>query len=125
MPNTCRTDTFMSGKPAGSSSLVMAAVVINPPRSRALPKPDLLTWLRMGAVRNLAERSGRQKPAASKVPCKVPSHYHQDRRLQRFLEGCPANQRVLATVLPDRAAQTGPRGKSPRPALVVCFAQTT
>src|SRR6202142_384032 len=48
MPNTCRTDTFMSGKPAGSCALVMAAVVINPPRSRALPKPDL-RWLQIGA----------------------------------------------------------------------------
>ena len=69
MPNTCRTDTFMSGKPviAGaddSCTLVVAAVVINPPRSRAFPKPDLRTWLRMGAGRNLSESRGSQKPAA-------------------------------------------------------------
>src|ERR1700722_485550 len=73
MPNTCRTDTFMSGKPAGapadSCALVMAAVVISPPRSRALPKPDL-RWLRMGAGINLSESNGRQKPAAqSKFRC--------------------------------------------------------
>src|SRR6202161_4495429 len=71
MPNTCRTDTFMSGKPAGSCALVMAAVVINPPRSRALPKPDL-RWLRMGAGINLSESNGRQKPAAqSKFRCVI------------------------------------------------------
>src|SRR5947199_8279528 len=104
MPNTWRTDTFMSGKPAGSAVLVMAAVVINPPRSRAFPKPDLRIWLRMGAIGNLADRSRRQKPAASKVACKVPSYFHQDRVRRRFLEGCPANQRVLAVVLPNRAA---------------------
>src|SRR5580692_11750011 len=71
MPNTCRTDTFMSGKPAGSCALVMAAVVINPPRSRALPKPDL-RWLRMGAEINLSESNGRQKPGAqSKFRCVI------------------------------------------------------
>src|SRR6202453_5482730 len=71
MPNTCRTDTFMSGKPAGSCALVMAAVVINPPRSGGLPKPDL-RWLRMGAVINLSESNGRQKPTAqSKFRCVI------------------------------------------------------
>src|SRR6266436_2383431 len=54
----------MSGKPACSWTLVMAAVVINPPRSRTLPKPDLRHWLRMGAGVNLAESKGRQKPTA-------------------------------------------------------------
>src|ERR1039457_5529957 len=71
MPNTCRTDTFMSGKPAGSCALVMAAVVLNPPRSRALPQPDL-RWLRMGAGANLSESNGWQKPAAqSKFRCVI------------------------------------------------------
>src|ERR1700730_9168489 len=72
MPNTCRTDTFMSGKPAGSCTLVMAAVVIDPPRARALPKPDLRNWLRIVACRNLAESNGWQKPAAqSKFRCVI------------------------------------------------------
>src|SRR5665213_252748 len=71
MPNTCRTDTFMSGKPAGSCALVMAAVVINPPRSRTLPKPDL-RWPRMGAGANLSESNDWQKPAAqSKFRCVI------------------------------------------------------
>src|SRR5271168_3168660 len=61
----------MSGKPAGSCALVMAAVVISPPRSRALPKPDL-RWLRMGAGANLSESNGGQKPAAqSKFRCVI------------------------------------------------------
>jgi hypothetical protein len=42
----------------------MAGVVINPPRSRALPKPDFAVWLRMGANRNVSESDGGQKPAA-------------------------------------------------------------
>src|SRR3954451_16821037 len=63
----------MSGRPAGatteSCTLVVAAVVINPPRSRVLPEPDLL-WLRMGAGGNLSECTGGQKPAAlSKFHC--------------------------------------------------------
>ena len=36
MPKTWRTDTFMSGSPAGSFGVVMAAV-INPPWSRTRP----------------------------------------------------------------------------------------
>src|SRR5580698_1056672 len=60
----------MSGKPTGAWVLVMAAVVISPPGSRAFPKPDFAVWLRMGAFRNLAESNGRQKPTAqSKFRC--------------------------------------------------------
>jgi len=48
----------------------MAAVVINPPRSRAFPKPDMLNGCGWGAGINLAESNGRQKPAAqSKFRC--------------------------------------------------------
>ena len=72
MPNTCRTDTFMSGKPAGSCALVMAAVVISPPRSRALPKPDLRCGCGWVLAANLSESNGRQKPAAqSKFRCVI------------------------------------------------------
>src|SRR6267142_5917951 len=72
MPKTCRTDTFMSGKPAGSETLLMAAVVINPPRSRAFPETRSVEWLRMRANVNLAESTGRQKPAAqSKFRCLI------------------------------------------------------
>ena len=50
MPNTCRTDTFMSGKPEISFALVVAAVVITPPRSvPGVPETDMQAWLRMGA----------------------------------------------------------------------------
>src|SRR5438552_18804363 len=70
MPKTCRTDTFMSGNPTGSSLLVMAAVVINPRRPRTFSETELLNWLRMGAGTSLAESKGRQKPAAqSKYRC--------------------------------------------------------
>jgi len=44
--------------------LVMAAVVINPPRSRAFPKPAFAEWLRMGLFETLAESNGGKKPAA-------------------------------------------------------------
>src|ERR1700731_3287614 len=61
----------MSGKPAGSCTLVMAAdgCFSEPIRDR-----------------RLAEARG---------PIKVPLRYHQDRRWPRFLEGCPANHAVL------------------------------
>jgi len=49
------TDTFMSGKPAGSCALVMAAVVINPSEVSDAPETRFAAWLRMGAGRNLAE----------------------------------------------------------------------
>src|SRR3954453_21841667 len=88
MPNTCRTDTFMSGIPAGSWALVMAAVVINPPRSRTLPKPDL----QIGCGWVLQEPIREQRPAEARGTMKVPMRYHQDRCLRRFLEGSPANQ---------------------------------
>jgi hypothetical protein len=39
----------MSGEPAGSCALVMATVVINPPWSRTLPKPDLHGGCGLGA----------------------------------------------------------------------------
>src|ERR1700748_869553 len=52
----------MSGKPVISGVLVVAAGVINPPRSQAIPKPYFALWLRMGALRNLAESDGWQKP---------------------------------------------------------------
>src|ERR1700710_2803607 len=72
MPNTCRTDTFMSGMPTGSCDLVMAAVVINPPRSRAFPKPALRYGCGWGLFGTLAESNGRQKPAAqSKFRCLI------------------------------------------------------
>src|SRR5437773_5219074 len=70
MPKTCRTDTFISGKPTGSLTWLMAAVVINPPRSRAFPKPDLLNGCGWVLLANLAESNGWQKPAAqSKYHC--------------------------------------------------------
>src|SRR6202035_1657656 len=70
MPNTCRTDTFISGKPVISCALVMAAVVINPPRSRAFPKPDLRYGCGYGLEFSLAESNGRQKSAIrSKFRC--------------------------------------------------------
>src|SRR5437879_13012409 len=48
----------------------MAAVVINPPRSRVFPETRFAEWLRMGSATNLAESKGRQKPAAqSKFRC--------------------------------------------------------
>src|SRR4051812_47862045 len=75
MPNTCRTDTFMSGKPAGSCALVMAAGVISPPRARGPPKPDL-RWLRMGCC---SEPIREQRPAEARGTIKVPLRYHQDR----------------------------------------------
>src|SRR4029078_1338453 len=75
MPNTCRTDTFMSGKPAGSSILVIAAVVINPPRSRAFPKPDL----QYGCGWVLAKSIREQGSAEARGPIKVPLDIHKDR----------------------------------------------
>src|SRR5207302_1374461 len=72
MPKTCRTDTFISGKPTGSLTWLMAAVVINPPRSRAFPKPDLLNGCGWVLAANLAESNGWQKPAAqSKFQCLI------------------------------------------------------
>src|SRR5262249_16768351 len=62
MPKTCRTDTFMSGIPTGSSILVMAAVVIHPPRSRAFPKPDLAGGCGWVLQLSLADGTGSQKP---------------------------------------------------------------
>src|ERR1700733_14263240 len=102
MPNTCRTDTFMSGIPAGSCGLVMAAVVINPPRSRTLPKPDSCN----GCGWVLKEPMREQRPAEARGPIKVPVRYHQDRGWPRFLEGCPANHAVLSPDnWPPRAKQ--------------------
>jgi hypothetical protein len=50
----------------------MAAVVINPPKSRTLPKPDLrygCGWVLAG---NLSESNGWKKPAAqSKFRCLI------------------------------------------------------
>src|SRR6185312_3882408 len=71
MPKTCRTDTFMSGKPEISRALVVAAVVIIPPRSRAFPKPDIYKHgRRWGRLASLAESANRQKPAGkSKFHC--------------------------------------------------------
>src|ERR1700744_879527 len=64
----------MSGKPTGSWVLVVAAVVISPPGPRAIPKPDFAHWLRMGALRNLAESKGRQKP---KTPSQARSKFRR------------------------------------------------
>src|SRR3979411_3138576 len=67
----------MSGRPAGagpadSCTLVVAAVVINPPRSRTLPKPDLRNGCGLGARRTLAEGNGWEKAAAqSKFHCVI------------------------------------------------------
>src|SRR5215213_2097853 len=104
MPNTCRTDTFISGKPAGSCALVMAAVVINPPRSRALPETRFAEWLRMGC---LSEPIREQPLAEARRLIKVPMRYHQDRRWPRFLEGCPANHAVLWPSGFGRQSETG------------------
>src|ERR1700740_1923306 len=93
MPNTCRTDTFMSGKPVTSGDLVMAAVVINPPRVPGVPETSFAVWLRMGAFRN---PSREKRPAEARRLIKVPLPYHQDRGWTRFLEGCPANHAVLS-----------------------------
>src|ERR1700730_7799029 len=93
MPNTCRAATFMSGKPAGSSILVMAAVVINPPRSRALPETEICD---MAADGGLPEPIRERGLAEARGPIKVPLRYHQDRYGPRFLEGCPANHAVLS-----------------------------
>src|ERR1700738_5733322 len=86
----------MSGKPAGapadSCTLVMAAVVINPPRSRMLPKPDL----RHGCGGVLTEPIREPRLDEARAAIKVPSLFHQDRHGLRFLEGCPANHAVLA-----------------------------
>jgi hypothetical protein len=50
----------------------MAAVVINPPRSGTLPKPDLQVGCGWVLKRNLSESNGRQKPAAqSKFRCVI------------------------------------------------------
>jgi hypothetical protein len=50
----------------------MAAVVINPPRSRVFPETRFAEWLRMGSAASLAESKGRQKPAAqSKFRCYI------------------------------------------------------
>jgi hypothetical protein len=38
---------------------------------------------------------------------KVPLRYHQDRRLPRFLEGCPANHAVLSPVQIARRLEKG------------------
>jgi hypothetical protein len=47
----------------------------------------------MGALLNLSESNGRQKPAGT---IKVPLRYHQDKPCLRILEGCPANHDVLS-----------------------------
>jgi hypothetical protein len=48
----------------------MAAVVINPPRSRAFPKPDKTKLAADGVLgTRLAESNGRQKPAAKSKFC--------------------------------------------------------
>src|ERR1700730_10694081 len=104
MPNTCRTDTFMSGNPTGSSILVMAAVVINPPGSRAIPKPSFAVWLRMGAKNDPIRE---QRSAEARPPIKVPLLYHLDRGWARFLEGCPANHAVLSRTGSGRGARDG------------------
>jgi hypothetical protein len=66
----------------------MAAVVINPPRSRALPKPDLL---------GVAADGYRTKPirelrwAEAHAAIKVPLNFHVDKSAGAVLEGCSAN----------------------------------
>src|ERR1700681_4697701 len=102
MPKTCRTDTFMSGKPAGSWTLVMAAVVINPPGSRALPKPDCGV-----AADGCWAEPIRERPLEEAcAPIKVPLSYHQDRHWARFLEGCPANHAILFHLTQNAANST-------------------
>src|ERR1700745_3460301 len=96
MPNTCRTDTFMSGIPAGSSIRVMAAVVINPPWSRSIPKPDLRRGLRMWAW---IQTSREQRQAEARPPIKVPLPFHLDRPETQFLEGCPAESAAFSPVM--------------------------
>src|ERR1700710_2162402 len=62
----------MSGRPTGSCFLVMAAVVINPPRVPDAPETRFAVWLRMGALRNLSESNRGQKPAMpSKFLCVI------------------------------------------------------
>jgi hypothetical protein len=55
----------MSGNPVVSSAMVRAAVVINPPRSRAIPEPESsVCGYGWGRFLRLAESAGWQKPAA-------------------------------------------------------------
>src|SRR5215475_1975058 len=105
MPNTCRTDTFMSGKPEISCLLIVAAVVITPPRSRAFPKPDIHVWLRMGASNKPSRERGR---AEARPQIKVPLVFHKDRHGTQFLEGCPANHAAFSLGLgTSRNARSG------------------
>src|SRR6516164_3443183 len=83
----------MSGKPETSSTLDRAAVVIHPPRSRAVPKPEFAHWLRLGAGNQPIRDDG---PAEAREPIKVPSSFHLDRQGTRFLEGCPANHAQIS-----------------------------
>src|ERR1700738_2895665 len=114
----------MSGKPAGapadSCTLVMAAVVINPPRSRMLPKPDL----RHGCGWVLTEPIREPRLDEARGAIKVPSLFHQDRCALRFLEGCPANHAVLAGQ-PGRFDQGGPRWQFPPCSLVMAGRRTS
>src|ERR1700730_15414393 len=102
MPNTCRTETFMSGRPVmpgaeDSCTLVVAAVVINPPRSGRSRKQ---IFANMAADGCWSEPIREQDVAEARGPIKVPLLYHQDRGWCRFLEGCPANHAVLSFFRP-------------------------
>src|ERR1700676_939177 len=88
----------MSGKPAGSWTLLMAAVVITPPRSRPIPNPDCGV-----AADGCWAEPIRERPLEEAcAPIKVPLSYHQDRHWARFLEGCPANHAILSLRIPAR-----------------------
>src|SRR6516225_2698761 len=104
MPNTCRTDTFISGKPETSCALVWTAVVINPPRSRAFPKPDFEFWLRMWASKQISREHG---PEEARPRIKVLLFFHRDRYGTRFLEGCPAETAAFPPWRPARSV-SGP-----------------
>src|SRR6476661_4029034 len=78
----------MSGRPEISSTLDRAAVVINPPRPRAIPRPVICTLAAAGCGRELIRDN---VPAEARAPIKVPLSFHLDRQGTRFLEGCLAN----------------------------------
>src|ERR1700724_2977050 len=91
----------------------MAAVVINPPGSRALPKPDCGV-----ATDGCWAEPIRERPLEEAcAPIKVPLSYHQDRHWARFLEGCPANHAILSLGTAVRPMPVGASGALSPPAI--------
>src|SRR5215468_7388919 len=90
----------MSGKPLTSSTLDRAAVVIHPPRPRAVPRPVICTLAAAGCG---CEPIRDERPAEARAPIKVPLSFHLDRQGTRFLEGCPANHAEIPLFAKPRA----------------------